>query len=105
MRWREGQSGNPRGRPRGDDSLAGFIRKAGGKAGRRRMALRMWELATKPEVEPHVAIKAAEWIANHGWPGEKRPDFNLLPTVPLFQLPAGAIVDVSPVKPAGLVRP
>lgn len=68
--FKPGQSGNPAGRKPLGDSLAEQIRESA--TGERREALmaRMWVMVTTEE--PNVAIKAAEWLAKHGWPEEGR---------------------------------
>lgn len=72
MSWKKGQSGNPNGRPRCGDSLAEQIRAAGTPERRKGLLDRMWEIACAPHPDTHARIKAADWIARHGWPEEAR---------------------------------
>lgn len=72
MPFKKGQSGNPRGRPKVGDSLAEQIRKSASKERRTKLFDRMWELAAEPHSDPHARVKAAEWLAKHGWPDEAR---------------------------------
>jgi len=36
------------------------------------MLQKLWALAADPHEDSQVRIKAAEWIAKHGWPDETR---------------------------------
>ena len=67
----KGSSGNPNGRPP-VESPAEQIRAAGTPEIRRRMLEKLWALAADPHEDSQVRIKAAEWIAKHGWPDEDR---------------------------------
>lgn len=71
MKWSKGESGNRKGRPRKGESLADLIRCGATPVEKAAMVKRMWALA-KDKKAPHLAIKAAEWLAKHGWPEEAR---------------------------------
>lgn len=71
------QLGNRKGRPKKGESLAELIRSEGGKEGRQRMVRRMWALASDPHDRPDLAIKAADWIADRGWPNEQSADITV----------------------------
>ena len=71
-RFPKGVSGNPRGRPGRGDSLAEQIRKALTKRRRKALLDRMCDLACEPHGDTHARIKAAEWLAKHGWPDEAK---------------------------------
>lgn len=71
--FQKGQSGNPHGRPKLGNSLAERIRLAGEANGWDEETIaQMWTLAAKPHSDAHARIKAAEWIAKHGWPDEAK---------------------------------
>lgn len=72
MPFRKGISGNPGGRPKKGDSLAEAIRKAGQPRYRREMIGKMWSIAADAHGDALSRIKAAEWIAKHGWPHEQK---------------------------------
>ena len=65
---RGNQLGNRHGRPKKGDSLADLIRAEGNKEQRKqKMARKMWGLAADPHDRADIAIKAADWIAKHGY--------------------------------------
>lgn len=72
MPFKKGASGNPRGRPKLGDSLAEQIRTSATKDRRAKLFDQMWLLAAEAHGDPHARIKAAEWLAKHGWPEEAR---------------------------------
>lgn len=65
------QYGNRKGRPKLGDSLAELIRQSGSRDRRKALLDRMWADATSAE-DGHLRVKAAEWLAKHGWPEEAR---------------------------------
>lgn len=71
-KFTKGQSGNPKGRPPAGWSLAEAIREALTPERRRQLLAQMITLAAEPHGDPHARIKAAEWLAKHGWPGAQR---------------------------------
>lgn len=66
------QFGNRKGRPKSGDSLAEQIRAEGDPARRKGMIGRMWDIAAEPHGDVNARVKAAEWLAKHGWPEEAR---------------------------------
>lgn len=68
----KGQSGNPKGRPALGDSLAEQIRVSGTPERRGKLFDQMWALAAESHSDPNARVKAAEWLAKHGWPDETR---------------------------------
>jgi hypothetical protein len=72
MPWQKGQSGNPRGRKTAGEALCEQIRRAITPEDRAKMFAQLRLLACEPHGDPHARIKAAEWIAKHGWPEEAR---------------------------------
>lgn len=92
MPFKRGSSGNPKGRPKKGDSLAEAIRAGFDKKRRDAAVLAIAQKAEKGD------ILAFDTLAKRGWPEEQRPDISLnFPLVPLFQLPAGASVQVAPI--------
>lgn len=79
--------GNRKGRPKGQDSFAEYVRSRFSKEKRKVAVDRMIELACEPHDDPHARVKAYLALHKSGWPQEQRPDVQVnLPTVPLFAI-------------------
>ncbi len=72
MPWKKGESGNRKGRPPVNDSLAAQIRDALTPAHRKNLFIRMMAIACEPHDDPRSRVAAAEWLAKHGWPEEAK---------------------------------
>jgi hypothetical protein len=72
MTWIKGISGNPRGRPPLDQSLAECIRATFTPELRHQAVKEITDLAARPDTDPYLRLKALELLAKFGWPDESR---------------------------------
>lgn len=75
MPWQKGQSGNPKGGPRKNDSLAGYIRSIGGDDGKV-YADKLHEIATGTHDNVAARLAAINALFDRGW-GKPPQDVNL----------------------------